>query len=161
QTWLLAAAHRPQRTAVGVHPRRQPIPRRRRVDSAGRLDRATARGRARRPPRRAGLERLSVHHGFQSSSLRPARTSVKHLAFFVCAALGSVPNHEASGAMREDRPVTNRETREQSPEPAPRLPEPDWAALGKYRAENARVGIPTSAEKRVVFFGDSITEAWS
>jgi lysophospholipase L1-like esterase len=50
------------------------------------------------------------------------------LAFFVCAALGSV--------------------------------EPDWAALGWYRSENARVGLPTSAEKRVVFFGDSITELW-
>jgi len=61
---------------------------------------------------------------------------VKHLAFFVCAALG------------------------QSPEPAPKPPDPDWAALGWYRAENARVGLPTSAEKRVVFFGDSITEFW-
>ena len=59
---------------------------------------------------------------------------MKHLAFFVCAALGCVPLTKS--------------------------PEPDWAALGVYRTENARVGLPTSAEKRVVFFGDSITEAW-
>jgi lysophospholipase L1-like esterase len=48
---------------------------------------------------------------------RPARSSVKHLAFFVCATLGSVP-------------------------------------------VDVLVGLPASAEKRVVFFGDSITEAW-
>jgi len=61
---------------------------------------------------------------------------VKHLAFFVCAALGSVPVDVS------------------------KAPEEDWAPLGRYRAENVRVGLPTSAEKRVVFFGDSITEAW-
>jgi len=49
------------------------------------------------------------------------------LAFFVCAALGSVPGRFEA-------------------------PEADWAALGRYRAENARVGVPL-AEKRVVFFG--------
>jgi lysophospholipase L1-like esterase len=43
---------------------------------------------------------------------------------------------------------------------SPKPPEPDWAALGWYRAENARVGPPASSEKRVVFFGDSITELW-
>jgi hypothetical protein len=63
---------------------------------------------------------------------------VKHLAFYLCAALGSVPV-----------------------DASPKPPEPDWAALGWYRAENARVGPPTSSEKRVVFFGDSITEFWS
>lgn len=36
----------------------------------------------------------------------------------------------------------------------------DWAALGVYRAENARLGPPSPGEKRVVFFGDSITELW-
>ncbi len=61
---------------------------------------------------------------------------MKHLAFLVCAALGSVPVDVS------------------------KTPEADWAALGRYRAENARVGPPTSAENRVVFFGDSITEAW-
>lgn len=34
----------------------------------------------------------------------------------------------------------------------------DWAALGRYRAENAKLGPDDS---RVVFLGDSITEAWA
>jgi lysophospholipase L1-like esterase len=36
----------------------------------------------------------------------------------------------------------------------------DFAELGRYRAANARLPPPTVGERRVVFFGDSITEAW-
>ena len=36
----------------------------------------------------------------------------------------------------------------------------DWANLGRYRAENASVSAPAAGEKRVVFMGDSITDAW-
>ena len=36
----------------------------------------------------------------------------------------------------------------------------DWANLGRYSAENASVPAPSSGEKRVVFMGDSITDAW-
>ncbi len=36
----------------------------------------------------------------------------------------------------------------------------DWANLGRYKAENATVAAPASGEKRVVFMGDSITDAW-
>ena len=36
----------------------------------------------------------------------------------------------------------------------------DWANLKKYKNENAQLNAPTSAEKRTVFFGDSITEGW-
>jgi lysophospholipase L1-like esterase len=36
----------------------------------------------------------------------------------------------------------------------------DWANLGRYRAENATVQAPKSGEARVVFMGDSITDAW-
>ena len=36
----------------------------------------------------------------------------------------------------------------------------DWPQLGKYRAENLRLGEPAQGERRVVFFGDSITDAW-
>jgi lysophospholipase L1-like esterase len=61
---------------------------------------------------------------------------VTHLALFLCAALSSVPVD------------------------ASKPPGGDWAALGRYREENARVGLPDPAEKRVVFFGDSITEGW-
>ncbi|HSY41889.1 MAG TPA: SGNH/GDSL hydrolase family protein [Polyangia bacterium] len=36
----------------------------------------------------------------------------------------------------------------------------DFAELGHYRAANARLPPPAAGEGRVVFFGDSITEAW-
>ena len=36
----------------------------------------------------------------------------------------------------------------------------DWANLDRYRADNAKLGPPASGENRVVFMGDSITDAW-
>jgi lysophospholipase L1-like esterase len=36
----------------------------------------------------------------------------------------------------------------------------DWPNLGRYRADNASVAAPAKGEKRVVFMGDSITDAW-
>jgi lysophospholipase L1-like esterase len=36
----------------------------------------------------------------------------------------------------------------------------DWPNLAKYREANARLGLPVEGESRVVFLGDSITEAW-
>jgi hypothetical protein len=36
----------------------------------------------------------------------------------------------------------------------------DWANLGRYAADNAKVGAPAAGEERVVFMGDSITDAW-
>ncbi|MBL8178484.1 MAG: SGNH/GDSL hydrolase family protein [Bryobacterales bacterium] len=36
----------------------------------------------------------------------------------------------------------------------------DWPALGRYRADNAKVPAPASGEERVVFMGDSITDGW-
>jgi len=38
--------------------------------------------------------------------------------------------------------------------------EVEWAYLSKYRDADARLGPPGAAERRVVFYGDSITEAW-
>lgn len=37
----------------------------------------------------------------------------------------------------------------------------DWANLGRFREDNARVGQPAPGENRVVFMGNSITEGWS
>ncbi len=37
----------------------------------------------------------------------------------------------------------------------------DWAYLGRYRGANAALSAPTSGENRVVFLGNSITEAWA
>lgn len=37
----------------------------------------------------------------------------------------------------------------------------DWAALARYREANKKIGPPAPGEDRVVFYGDSITEAWA
>ncbi len=37
----------------------------------------------------------------------------------------------------------------------------DFGELGRYRAANARLKPPAAGDKRVVFFGDSITDAWA
>ena len=36
----------------------------------------------------------------------------------------------------------------------------DWPALGRYREDNHKVGVPAKDAKRVVFMGDSITDGW-
>ena len=36
----------------------------------------------------------------------------------------------------------------------------DWPQLGRYRADNAALAAPVAGEKRVVFYGDSITDGW-
>jgi lysophospholipase L1-like esterase len=36
----------------------------------------------------------------------------------------------------------------------------DWPALGRFRESNRQLGPPAPGEKRVVFMGNSITEAW-
>ena len=36
----------------------------------------------------------------------------------------------------------------------------DWPQLGRYAGENAALAPPAKGEKRVVFYGDSITDAW-
>ena len=38
---------------------------------------------------------------------------------------------------------------------------PDWASLGRYREGNAALGAPAANERRVVFYGNSITDAWA
>ena len=37
----------------------------------------------------------------------------------------------------------------------------DWANLARYRDANARLGPPAAGERRVVFYGNSITDAWA
>lgn len=37
----------------------------------------------------------------------------------------------------------------------------DWAGLNRYRAANAELAPPKPGERRVVFFGNSITEGWA
>lgn len=37
----------------------------------------------------------------------------------------------------------------------------DWASLARYRDANAALGAPKPGERRVVLYGDSITEQWA
>jgi len=37
----------------------------------------------------------------------------------------------------------------------------DWPNFARYRDENAKLGMPASGEKRIVFMGNSITDSWS
>jgi lysophospholipase L1-like esterase len=37
----------------------------------------------------------------------------------------------------------------------------DWAYLARYREDNRRLGLPKPGERRVVFYGNSITEGWA
>jgi len=36
----------------------------------------------------------------------------------------------------------------------------DFGQLGRYRGDNAALRAPAAGEKRVVFFGDSLTDGW-
>src|SRR5882757_8447811 len=36
----------------------------------------------------------------------------------------------------------------------------DFGEMGRYRAANAALAAPAAGERRVVFFGDSITDMW-
>lgn len=36
----------------------------------------------------------------------------------------------------------------------------DWANLGRYKEANTKLGLPSANEKRVVFYGNSITDMW-
>ena len=48
-----------------------------------------------------------------------------------------------------------------TPSPAEVRLRNDWAWLERYRDDNARLGAPKPGERRVVFMGNSITEAWA
>jgi lysophospholipase L1-like esterase len=37
----------------------------------------------------------------------------------------------------------------------------DWPNLGRFKDENAKLGLPAAGEKRVIFMGNSITQCWS
>lgn len=37
----------------------------------------------------------------------------------------------------------------------------DWAGLSRYRAANDSLGAPAAGERRVVFYGNSITDSWA
>jgi lysophospholipase L1-like esterase len=36
----------------------------------------------------------------------------------------------------------------------------DWSNTARFKDDNAKIGLPASGEKRIVFMGNSITEGW-
>lgn len=63
---------------------------------------------------------------------------------FVVAQTAPTPTGQ-SGTLKDARPAK---------------PEMDWAGLNRYREQNAKLPPPVAGENRVVFMGDSITDAW-
>ncbi len=64
-----------------------------------------------------------------------------------------------------DRPVAQAQTPTAAPTAAQTIAKMqaqlrDWGGLNRYHAENAALPPPAAGEKRVVFFGDSITDSW-
>ena len=98
------------------------------------------------------------------------------MKFFAHALVFSGISWLAAGAVAQMTPVTAPAAAVQAQVPAP-VPGPatvtaekqiatmeaklaDWAQLGRYAAENAALAAPAKGEQRVVFYGDSITDAW-
>lgn len=91
----------------------------------------------------------------------PRRRWVRGLALLVCGVgvvglLGGPAMGEAPGA-EEAAAVARREEWRRSKVSAYMN---DFGELKRYRAANARLAAPAAGERRVVFFGDSITDMW-
>jgi lysophospholipase L1-like esterase len=55
--------------------------------------------------------------------------------------------------------ATSHAAAQVAPDPHP-TPHPDWPNLARYREDDAKLTPPAAGEERVVFMGDSITDAW-
>jgi lysophospholipase L1-like esterase len=95
---------------------------------------------------------------------RPSRTPSAAATLLVLSAAAT-----ALGAQGAAPPATRPA---QPPRPTPELAAPrpatederlrnDWANLQRYREANAGLGRPRPGERRVVFYGNSITEGWA
>jgi lysophospholipase L1-like esterase len=82
------------------------------------------------------------------------------LLAFALAALGA-PAHGQTTPQAID-PLYTKPPASLTPEEVASLQQrlADWPQLARYRDENARLGPPRADERRVVFFGDSITDNW-
>ena len=81
---------------------------------------------------------------------------------------GCVRASVAAGIWFAGRQLASAQINAAAPTNAPPAPRPsgaqapsqDWANLRRYRQENAQLPPPAEGENRVVFMGDSITDAW-
>ena len=85
------------------------------------------------------------------------RISVLLLLAFSCSAFGqaSQPTPETHDRLAEA--ILSREHWRETMIPTYMN---DFGQLGRYQSANTSLGAPKSGEKRVVFYGDSITDAW-
>ena len=68
--------------------------------------------------------------------------------------------HAASPAPTPDVVAAAEQQRDEWRRSRLRIYMDDFGELKRFRAANAKLGAPAAGEQRVVFFGDSITEAW-
>ena len=95
--------------------------------------------------------------GFDSSAIRPA---IRILAICALAYLSGAAILRA----QQTSPAAPSAAPQMKTPAGPPIPanaaETDWAALKRYSARNAALPPPTPGLPRIVFMGDSITEAW-
>ncbi|MDE3106276.1 MAG: SGNH/GDSL hydrolase family protein [Acidobacteriota bacterium] len=88
----------------------------------------------------------------------------KHAAKYVLVAMGLVwpalAQQPAQSSPATATPKPDAAAQQAAELAAARTKLNDWPQLGRYRAENASLAAPTAGEQRVVFYGDSITDAW-
>jgi lysophospholipase L1-like esterase len=82
-------------------------------------------------------------------------TSARCLCVILALALAT----NAFGQTPEQLAAAKKEHEEWRASRAPKLMD-DFGELGHYRPANAALKLPAPGERRVVFFGDSITEGW-
>ncbi len=88
---------------------------------------------------------------------------MRHAVFILAiasAAFGATARGQA--APQAIDPLFTRPAASLSPEEVASLQQrlADWPQLARYRDDNARLGPPRAGDRRVVFFGDSITDNW-
>lgn len=83
------------------------------------------------------------------------------LALAAATAACAMPAHGQTAPAAID-PLYTRSPTSLSPDDVASLQQrlADWPQLARYRDDNARLGPPKAGERRVVFFGDSITDNW-
>jgi len=86
------------------------------------------------------------------------------LTFCICLSMLCLPYHLLNGQVTKQVDSTKitkpQDQVAQEQKAHDELLKNDWANLGRFRDENAKVGAPSANENRVVFMGNSITEGW-
>jgi lysophospholipase L1-like esterase len=82
-------------------------------------------------------------------------TALLASALVGCGGVTPAPAHAPTTAGTPEQQAAARQRAEDE------LLHNDWANLGRYRAANAGLRPPAPGENRVVFYGNSITDAWA